>query len=55
MQKLFNFHRNIDGSDSYSPNDFYISVHCSKLRENFGLRSQLRKYERDVLCQHRCV
>lgn len=34
----------------------FISVfHCSKLRENFGLRSQLRKYERDVLCQHRCV
>lgn len=34
----------------------FISVfHCSKLRENFGLRSQIRKYERDVLCQHRCV
>lgn len=30
MQKLFNFHRNIDGSDSYSPNDFYISVSLLK-------------------------
>lgn len=45
MRKLFNYHKSIDCTDSYSSSYFYTTVSSLKTEKNFGSRLSTQQFQ----------